>query len=116
MPVESCQKDGRPGYRWGRAGTCYPYTSGDEDSRQAAHARAMRQGRAIEASRHARTGSALLGAVLAFLVIGLLGLCLYGTVLFGCRQVPEAPEGVYVCGEWVLIGPPPPVHPDAEGL
>lgn len=50
MPVESCQQAGRPGFRWGQAGTCYTYLPGDESSRERARARAEAQGRAIEAA------------------------------------------------------------------
>jgi hypothetical protein len=47
MPVRTCQIDGRPGFKWGDAGTCYPYTAGDEASREAARDRAIAQGIAI---------------------------------------------------------------------
>lgn len=50
MPVESCQQAGRPGFRWGKEGTCYTYLPGDESARERARARAERQGRAIEAA------------------------------------------------------------------
>lgn len=53
MPVERCQLDGRPGYRWGKAGTCYTYTPGDTASRERARSLAEHQGRAIQA-RQAR--------------------------------------------------------------
>jgi hypothetical protein len=50
VPVERCQKDGKPGYRWGGpdAGTkCYTYTAGDEASRKKAKRKAYLQGAAI---------------------------------------------------------------------
>ena len=51
MPVERCSKDGKPGYRWGKQGTCYTYTSGDKASRERAKAKATKQGRAIEVNK-----------------------------------------------------------------
>jgi len=53
MPIEACTLDGKPGFRWGKEGKCYTYTPGDEASREAARAKAERQGRAIEASKRA---------------------------------------------------------------
>ena len=50
MPVQSCVKDGKPGFRWGKTGKCYTYTPDDEDSRKEAIAKAQKQGRAIKAS------------------------------------------------------------------
>lgn len=44
MPIMTCSKDGKPGFKFGAGGTCY---IGD-----GARARAERQGRAIEASKH----------------------------------------------------------------
>jgi len=43
MPVQRCQKSNKPGFKWGPNGKCY--TGRD------AHSRAVRQGRAIEASK-----------------------------------------------------------------
>jgi hypothetical protein len=51
MPIQDCQEDGKPGYRWGEQGSCYTYTAGDAASRERAKERAKRQGRAIEAYR-----------------------------------------------------------------
>lgn len=51
MPIERCSLSGRPGYRWGEKGKCYTYESGNEHSRWQARARAMKQGRAIQARR-----------------------------------------------------------------
>lgn len=53
MPVEQCQANGKPGYRWGKEGACYTYTEGSERSRERARGKAERQGRAIEANKHA---------------------------------------------------------------
>jgi hypothetical protein len=47
MPVMRCRKNGKPGYKWGKKGTCYPYTPGDPASRRAARRKAMAQGQAI---------------------------------------------------------------------
>lgn len=49
MPVKSCRKDGKPGYKWGD-GFCYTYTSGDEESREEAKRKAEEQGAAVHAS------------------------------------------------------------------
>jgi hypothetical protein len=49
VPVQKCQKDNKPGYRWGREGTCYTYTPGNPASRKRAYDRALAQGRAIKA-------------------------------------------------------------------
>lgn len=52
MPVQACESDGKPGYRWGERGHCYTYTPGDEDERERARALAERQGRAIQAQEN----------------------------------------------------------------
>jgi hypothetical protein len=49
VPIEKCQKDGKPGYRWGEEGTCYTYTAGNENSREQAYQKALQQARAIKA-------------------------------------------------------------------
>lgn len=54
MPVEPATENGKPGYRWGKKGHIYTYTSGDETSRRRAYAKAAKQGRAVEASKHAK--------------------------------------------------------------
>jgi len=51
MPIEACSLDGKPGYRWGKAGTCYTYTPGNTRSRAQARLKAEMQARAIEANR-----------------------------------------------------------------
>ena len=48
MPVIRCQKDGKPGYKWGNKGKCYTYDMNDESSKKAAKLRATRQGKAIK--------------------------------------------------------------------
>ncbi|HXV26901.1 MAG TPA: hypothetical protein VD862_02680 [Candidatus Paceibacterota bacterium] len=48
MPLKRATKNGRPCYKWGDSGKCYPYTAGDNASRKRAKNRAMKQGRAIE--------------------------------------------------------------------
>lgn len=52
MPVKPCQKEGSPGFKWGDAGFCYTYTSGDASSRTRARNLALRQGRAIQSRRN----------------------------------------------------------------
>lgn len=48
MPVQYCEKDGKPGYRWGETGICYTYEAGNERQRAEARVKAEIQGRAIE--------------------------------------------------------------------
>lgn len=40
MPVMRCQKNGKPGFKWGKSGKCY--------IGKGAKARAARQGRAVK--------------------------------------------------------------------
>jgi phage head maturation protease len=47
MPLNRCQDDGKPGWKWGDAGTCYTYASGDESSEAAARKKAMAQAAAM---------------------------------------------------------------------
>lgn len=54
MPVQSCQSNGKPGFKWGNEGKCYTYTPGNEQSKNRARNRASEQGRAIEASQQKR--------------------------------------------------------------
>lgn len=49
MPVKRCQRDGKPGYKWGDEGKCYTYTPGDDSSREQAKNKALEQGQAIKA-------------------------------------------------------------------
>lgn len=52
MPVMKCQKDGKPGFKYGDSGHCYTYDKNDEASKNAALESAKKQGQAIEISRH----------------------------------------------------------------
>lgn len=47
MPLERCQTDGRPGWKWGESGKCYVYTAGNEESESAARKKAMAQASAM---------------------------------------------------------------------
>ena len=47
MPLMSCNKDGKPGYKYGESGACYVYTEGNEESRKKAKHSAIIQGTAI---------------------------------------------------------------------
>lgn len=49
-PIQSCQSNGRPGYKYGQSGKCYTYTRGNEESRKRALAKAQKQEKAIRAS------------------------------------------------------------------
>lgn len=51
MPVQKCVKNGKPGYRWGRSGKCYTYTTGNNRSRNRAKQKAYLQAAAIKASQ-----------------------------------------------------------------
>jgi len=48
MPIQSCGKDGKPGYKFGENGACYPYIAGNEESRRSAFEKARAQGAAIK--------------------------------------------------------------------
>ena len=50
MPINRCQKGGKPGFKFGDSGTCYTYTSGDAKSRERAKNKAIAQERAAHAS------------------------------------------------------------------
>lgn len=54
MPIKRCTKDGKPGFKWGNEGTCYPYTAGNEQSRKNARDKARKQGQAIELEKKRR--------------------------------------------------------------
>lgn len=54
MPVQKCRSKGKLGYKYGKSGKCYTYTSGNERSRKAAKRRAYLQGIAIENSQKRR--------------------------------------------------------------
>ena len=49
MPVQVCQADGKPGYRWGERGKCYTYTPGNRRRKAAARLKAEMQGKAVAA-------------------------------------------------------------------
>lgn len=58
MPITSCQKDGKPGFRAAPlkecpSCKCFTYTKGNETSRQRALTKANAQLRAIKASQNA---------------------------------------------------------------
>lgn len=50
MPIKTCTSGGKPGFKWGDTGKCYPYTAGDEASKEAARKKAIAQGAAIKMS------------------------------------------------------------------
>ena len=50
MPVQRCQSNGKPGFKWGPSGTCYSYESGDAAGRARARANAAAQGAAARAA------------------------------------------------------------------
>lgn len=47
MPVQSCQINNEPGYKWGKSGKCYEYNPDDEQSKSDAKRKAVAQGVAI---------------------------------------------------------------------
>ena len=51
MPVKSCNKDSKPGWKWGDSGHCYTYTPGDKSSSKRARNKAIKQGRAIQVNK-----------------------------------------------------------------
>lgn len=51
MPVQRCQKNRKPGWKWGKEGKCYTFTPGDEESRERAKRKAKEQGQAIKANQ-----------------------------------------------------------------
>lgn len=51
MPVQECEENKKPGYRWGGSGRCYTYDADNEDSRKRAKQKANIQGYAIEMSQ-----------------------------------------------------------------
>lgn len=50
MPIKRCQKDGKPGFKFGTSGKCFTYTAGNAASRERAKKKAQAQERAIRAS------------------------------------------------------------------
>lgn len=51
MPIQTCQLEGKPGYKWGDSGKCYTYKQGNKTSEAIALAKAQVQGRAVEANK-----------------------------------------------------------------
>jgi len=49
MPIQDCQSDGKPGFKWGESGHCYTYSAGDDASRSRAREKARKQGEAEHA-------------------------------------------------------------------
>jgi HK97 family phage prohead protease len=47
VPLKRCQEGDRPGWKWGDAGKCYTYESGNEESEKAAKVKASKQGIAM---------------------------------------------------------------------
>lgn len=47
MPMQRCERDGRPGWKWGDAGTCYLFAPDDQASEQDARRKAMAQAAAM---------------------------------------------------------------------
>lgn len=51
MPVKRSTKKGKPCYKYGKEGKCYPFSAGNKKSREAAKKKAQKQGQAIEISK-----------------------------------------------------------------
>ncbi len=51
MPIMHCEKDGKPGYKYGDSGACYTYTPGNVRSQATARLKAEMQAAAIKASQ-----------------------------------------------------------------
>lgn len=66
MPVESCQLNGKPGFRWGSSGKCYTYTEGDKASMDRAKQKAGKQGQAAHASGYQEKSMQTENIVLTF--------------------------------------------------
>lgn len=47
MPLQRCESEGRPGWKWGESGKCYTFTSGDEESETQARRKALAQAAAM---------------------------------------------------------------------
>ncbi len=47
MPLNECQDNGKPGYKWGDEGKCYTYDPNNTKSRNEAKRKAITQGIAI---------------------------------------------------------------------
>ncbi|HDY87477.1 MAG TPA: hypothetical protein ENH82_05085 [bacterium] len=51
MPVEVCNGNGLPGFKFGESGKCFTYRPGNVAGRNAAREKANRQGQAIKISQ-----------------------------------------------------------------
>jgi hypothetical protein len=51
MPVQNCNKDGKPGLKWGDEGYCYIYNPESKLSKEIAKRKAVKQGKAVEISK-----------------------------------------------------------------
>jgi hypothetical protein len=52
MPIQSCQSENKPGFKWGESGNaCYTYNPNDKKSRETARRKAIKQGVAITISK-----------------------------------------------------------------
>jgi len=56
VPVQPCQENERPGFKWGDGGKCFTYTKGDEAGAKRAREKAATQGQAIAFSRARKAG------------------------------------------------------------
>ena len=57
MPVQPCQENGSPGFKYGESGTCYTYARNNPASAARARSLAEKQGRAIKAAQNRRDES-----------------------------------------------------------
>ena len=46
MGLHRCERNGKPGWKWGERGKCHTYTLGNKRSEARARSLALRQGRA----------------------------------------------------------------------
>lgn len=51
MPVQTCRKGRKPGFKFGAGGFCYTYTAGNSAGKSRARNKAVKQGSAIKASQ-----------------------------------------------------------------
>lgn len=51
MPLQRCEEEGRPGWKWGEAGKCFTYAPGSAAAEKLARQRAMAQAVAISHSQ-----------------------------------------------------------------
>lgn len=57
MPLQRCQENKKPGWKWGNSGKCYTYTEGDKASEKRARDRASKQGQAQAFSKARERGA-----------------------------------------------------------